>query len=103
MTTSITAPTTTDVEGLTDDVLRGLRLPLAIYTQPQGTGDLERATRARRIIAAALRFNGFSFPQIGRMMGRDHTTVVYYLKRLQPVERTEAEQFALKWAGRRAA
>ena len=37
------------------------------------------AVHARIAIAKRLRERGYSTPQIGRMLNRDHTTIVYYL------------------------
>lgn len=37
---------------------------------------------ARRKIALALRENGFSYPQIGKVMNRDHSSIIHLCKPL---------------------
>ena len=36
----------------------------------------------RRRVAAMARLKGFSFPQIGRALNRDHSTIIYLLRKV---------------------
>lgn len=46
---------------------------------------VHRLLPARIEIAKLLRARGYSTPQIGRIMNRDHTTIVFYLGNLEKV------------------
>lgn len=41
-------------------------------------------TYARRRVAVRLRNDGFSYPQIGRWLGLNHTSVIYYMEGAAP-------------------
>lgn len=43
--------------------------------------------RARRLLAHDLRKMGYSYPEIGRFMGRHHTTIIHLVKNLPRRER----------------
>lgn len=54
--------------------------------------------KARRIIAKELRSFGYSFPQIGRAMNRDHTSIIYMVKddfRAKKIQRNK-ERYCVK-------
>lgn len=53
---------------------------------------------ARRVIAKELRIFGFSYPQIGKAMNRDHTSIMYMVNdkfRLEKI-RTNKERYCAK-------
>jgi chromosomal replication initiation ATPase DnaA len=45
------------------------------------SGRTKRVAEARHVVFARLRVLGFSLPEIGALMGRDHTTVLYGLRK----------------------
>jgi chromosomal replication initiation ATPase DnaA len=46
-----------------------------------GTGRRRELVRARQAVALELRGSGYSLPEIGRHLGRHHTTILYLLRR----------------------
>jgi len=48
--------------------------------QMRGRGKGPRVVEVRRIVAAYLRRRGCSLPEIGRVLNRDHTSVLYLLR-----------------------
>ena len=44
---------------------------------------------ARMTFAYLLKQKGYNWPQIGGFMNRDHSTVIYYVKRLKPCIKTD--------------
>ncbi len=57
------------------------------------------ATRMRRVIARDMRIAGYSFPEIGRVMRRHHTTIIYMV---DPEYRSRSNERANKWHADRA-
>lgn len=46
-----------------------------------GRGRTKRVAQARHAVMRALRDMGMSYPEIGRLLGRDHTTVLAALRK----------------------
>lgn len=46
----------------------------------------EKASKARQEAFYRLRYKGWSFPRIGKLFGRDHSTIVHGFERHQKVE-----------------
>lgn len=57
------------------------------------TSRADRATRARQSACWLLRGRGMSLPEIGRALGRDHSTVLYSIRRID----ADAGRRALLW------
>lgn len=57
-----------------------------------------RVKRARLILWQALRLDGYSYPAIGRFTNRDHTTVMYLLKRSPDICKIRGEEVFAKVA-----
>lgn len=61
-----------------------------------GPGRYDRLPMARQAVMVALRRAGLSYPRIGRLLGsRDHTTVVYGLRRAKSLMRTSGAFYDL--------
>lgn len=48
-----------------------------------GRGRSKSIARARHSVFLSLRVRGLSYPEIGRLMGRDHTTVLAVCQRMR--------------------
>ena len=54
--------------------------------------------RARMVAAWLLRQDGRSYPEIGRALGKDHTTVMHAVKRVDAVEGLTAHALVIRGA-----
>jgi chromosomal replication initiation ATPase DnaA len=64
----------------------GLTRGAMLAPTPKGSAPQGNALEARRELYAELRSRGWSYPEIGRFCGRDHTTVLYALRQASPCQ-----------------
>lgn len=66
--------------GLLPDVERIAREHHVTTSDLLGRGRTAMVCRARKALYADLRERGFSYPEIGWLVGRDHTTIMHAIK-----------------------
>lgn len=57
------------------------RRGLSVYTDVRIRDRRPALVKRRQELAIELRLAGYSLPQIGKALGRDHSTILYLLKR----------------------
>ena len=96
----ISTPSQSRIEASADDLLRAAALDAGIAIEAlQGRGRDPRTIRARDLVCVRLRAAGLSLPTIGRLVKRDHSTVLYTLRKVADPVATRARN---KVRGQRA-
>lgn len=91
---------TNRIEATADNLLRAAARDAKITIEAlRGRGRDPRTIRARDLVCARLHAAGLSLPTIGRLVNRDHTTVLYAIRKVADPEAAQARNDA---RGRRA-
>ena len=77
------------IESSADGLFRAAVLDAGVpMAEIRGRGRDPRTVHARDLVCARLRAAGLSLPTIGRLVGRDHSTVLYALRKVADPEAT---------------